>query len=186
VAYGFKFLLVFSLLISVSNCAHVISKDIRESSDPSLTLKRVSENPKAFQGKQVIWGGEIVETINQKDGTTQIEVFQRPLGFRGEPSDTDPSEGRFLVLAETYIDAYQYRRGRRITVAGELIGEKIQPIGKLDYRYPLLLSKQIYLWPEYYYYPYPYYYDDPWWSYPYYPRWWWGIGVRYRYHHHYQ
>ena len=182
----FKFLLLFLLIISISSCAHVISKDIRKNSDPSLTLKQVSQNPNAYQGKLVIWGGEIIETNNQKDGTTQIEVFQRALGSKGVPMDTVASEGRFLVLADKHFDPYLYQRGKKITVAGELIGEKIQPLGEMDYRYPLLSSKQIYLWPEYYYYPYPYYYYDPWWYYPYYPRWWWGFGFYHHnhYHHH--
>ncbi len=177
-----KFLLLFLLIISLSSCAHVISKDIRKNSDPSLTLRQVSQNPKAYQGKLVIWGGEIIETTNQKDGSTQIEVFQRSLGSRGEPMNTVASEGRFLALADNYLDPYIYRRGKKITVAGELIGEKIQPLGEMDYHYPLLSSKQIYLWPEYYYYPYPYYYYDPWWYYPYYPRWWWGVGIHYHSH----
>ncbi len=181
--YRLKFLLLFLLMISASSCAHVISEDVRKSSDLSLTLSQVAQDPKAYQGKQVIWGGEIVETVNQKDGTTQIEVFQRPVDSRGEPGDTAPSQGRFLVLVEKYVDPYIYRRGRRITVAGELIGEKTQPIGKLDYRYPLILSKEIYLWPEYHYYPRPYYYD-PWWYYPYYPRWGWGFGTHFHYRRH--
>jgi len=50
---------------------------------------------------------------------------------------------------------------------------KISKLGEMDYRYPLLLGKQIHLWREYYYpgpyYYYPYYYD-PWWDYPIYWR----------------
>jgi outer membrane lipoprotein len=156
--------LVFIFLLS--GCAHVISKDLRIKSDPSLTLGQVRQNPDAFKEKLVIWGGEIIETVNQRDGTTQIEVFQRPLGWRGEPKETSYSEGRFLVLADPYLDPYIFRRGKRITVGGEIIGEKNKPLGEMEYRYPVVSSKQIYLWPEYYYQPYPYYYD-PWWPYPY-------------------
>jgi len=129
-----------------------------------------------------VWGGEIVQTVNQKDGTTLVEVFQRPLGWRGEPKGTRASEGRFLILAEKYLDAYIFRRGRKITVAGEIQGEKIRPIGEMDYRYPLLLSKEIYLWEEYYYHPiytyYPYYFYDLWWDYPY----WWRFNLYYHRH----
>jgi len=156
--------LVFIFLLS--GCAHVISKDLRIKSDPSLTLGQVRQNPDAFKEKLVIWGGEIIETVNQRDGTTQVEVFQRPLGWRGEPKETNYSEGRFLVLADTYLDPYIFRRGKRITIGGEIIGEKTKPLGEMEYRYPVVSSKQIYLWPEYYYQPYPYYYD-PWWPYPY-------------------
>ena len=91
----FKWFLLLSLIL-LSGCAHVISKDLRTKSDLSLTLSQVRQNPESFKGKWVVWGGEIVETVNQKEGTTQIEVFQRPLGWRGEPKETTASEGRFL------------------------------------------------------------------------------------------
>jgi outer membrane lipoprotein len=176
----FLWMLFLSLILLLPGCAHVIKKDLRTQSDPSLTLAQVRQNPDAFKGKMVVWGGEIIETVNQQDGTTQIEVFQKPLGWRGQPRDTTYSEGRFLVLADYYLDPYVYRAGRKITVAGDIQGEKIKPLGQMDYRYPLLLSKQIYFWPEYYYRPYPYAYYDPWWwGYPY---WGWSFGVHYHYY----
>jgi outer membrane lipoprotein len=171
------FLLLF--LILLSGCAHVISKDSRTKSDPSLTLSQARHNPEAFKGKWVVWGGEIVETVNQKEGTTQIEIFQKPLSWRGEPKETTASEGRFLVFIDRYSDPYVFRRGKKITVAGEIVGEKIKRLGEMDYRYPLVSGKEVYLWPVYYYPPYPYY--DPWWGYPY----GLGFGLHYhRYHHH--
>lgn len=182
--FGLKYLLFFLLIVSISGCGHVISKETRKDSDPSLTLRQVSQNPNAYQGKRVIWGGEIIDIIQQEGGTSQIEVYQRPLGWRGAPMDTVPSEGRFLVLADQYLDPYLYQGGKKITVAGELIGETIQSVGEMDYRYPLLSSKQIYLWPEYYYYRYAYDYYDPWLYGPYSPGLWRGVGFHYRHHHH--
>jgi len=180
----FQLFIFLSLFFLLSGCAHVISKDLRGKVDPSLSFREVIQNPNAHQGKTVIWGGDIVKTINQKDGTTLIEVFQRPIGRRGEPRGTSASEGRFLVLAEKYLDPYLFKQGRKITVAGEILGGEIRTLGEMDYRYPLLTSKQIYLWKEYYYYPapyLPYYYYDPWWGYPY----WWGFGFGVHYHRHY-
>jgi outer membrane lipoprotein len=172
--------LLFFLFLLFTGCAHVISKDFRTKSDLSLTLAQVRQNPDTFKGKWVVWGGEIIETVNQQDGTTQIEIFQRPLGWRGEPKETTYSEGRFLILADNYLDPYIFRRGRKITAAGEIAGGKIKPLGEMEYRYPVVSSKQIYLWPIYYYQPYPYYYYDPWWGYPY----WWGFGVGVPFHPH--
>ena len=105
----FSWMLFLSSMLLLSGCAHVISKDLRTKSDLSLTLTQVRQNPEAFKGKWVVWGGEIVETVNQQDGTTQIEVFQRPLGWRGQPQDTTYSEGRFLILADYYLDPYVFR-----------------------------------------------------------------------------
>ena len=171
-----QWLLMIALFILLSGCAPVISKNLRKEVDTSLTFRQVFQNPNVYKGKLVIWGGEIIQTINQKDGTTQIEVFQRPLGWREKPKETLPSEGRFLILAERFLDPYVFRRGREITVAGEILGEKMIPVGEMEYRYPLLSSKQIYLWEEYYYRPYPYYYYPGW----YYPYGWWGFGFYYR------
>ncbi|MBM4309152.1 MAG: Slp/YeaY family lipoprotein [Deltaproteobacteria bacterium] len=173
-----QILFLLGPLLLIMGCAHVISKDLRTKADPSITFNQVSQDPKQYKGKWVVWGGEIIETINQKDGTTQIEVFQKPLDRMGEPYEIIASEGRFLVLADKYLDSYLFRRGKKITVAGEILGEKIKPIGEMDYRYPLLSGKQIHLWPEYY--TYPIYYYDPWWDYPFYPYGWWGFGI---YHH---
>jgi len=165
-------ILLLLLFILLSGCAPVISKDLRNQADPNLTFQQVFQNPTAYKGTIVVWGGEIIETVNQKDGTTLIEVFQRSLGWREEPKETVASQGRFLALADRYLDPYLFQRGRRVTVAGEILGEEIKPLGKMEYRYPLLSSKQFYLWDEYYYYPVPYYpyYYGPWWGYPY----WWG------------
>ncbi len=123
-------------------------------------------------------GDEIIQTTNQRDGTTLMEVFQRPLGWRGEPRETLSSEGRFLVTFEKYLDAYVFRRGRKITVAGDVKGERVRPLGEMDYRYPVVLGREVYLWEEYYYDPYPYPTYYPWWGYPY----WWHFGVFYHRH----
>jgi outer membrane lipoprotein len=161
------------LLALFSGCAP-ISKDLRAQADRTLNFQQVFKNPEAYKGKIVIWGGEIIETINQKDGTTLLVVLQRPLDWMEEPK-FQRSEGRFIILTEGYVDPYVFKRGRRITVAGEILGRKVMRLGELEYPYPLLQSKQLYLWGEYYYspYPYPYYpwgyygYHGPRWGYPY-------------------
>lgn len=156
----FLFGLLFFILLS--GCLP-ISKQLRAQADRTLTFQQVFQNPETYKGKIVIWGGEVIETFNQKDGTTLIVVLQRRLDWMEEPKFKG-SEGRFIIHVEGYIDPYVFRRGRRITVAGEILGSKVMRLGELEYPYPLLRSKQIYLWGEYYYYPYAYY---PWWYYPY-------------------
>jgi Outer membrane lipoprotein Slp family. len=59
-------LIVISCLVFFSGCAHVISNDLRNKVDPSLTFEKVIKDPIAYKGKTVVWGGEIVETFNQK------------------------------------------------------------------------------------------------------------------------
>lgn len=169
--------LIFLLMIVLPACAPVISKELRSTADLALTFQQVFQSPETYKDKTVIWGGEIIQTINQKDRTTLVEVLQRPLDWTEEPQRAEPSGGRFLILADGYLDPYIFRRGRKITVAGEILGEQTRPLGEMEYRYPLLRSKQIYLWADVYYYPYPppYYPYYPWW----YPgRWRWGYPYR--------
>ena len=168
-------LILFLPVLLLSGCAPVISKGLREQAAKTLTFEEVFQNPEAYKGEIVIWGGEIVKTTNQKDRMTLLEIVQRPLDWQEEPESAGSSEGRFLVLVEKVLDPHIYRNGRLITVAGQILGEKTQLLGEMEYRYPLLLSKQTYLWRTYpYYYPYPYYPYYPWgYYYPYY-RWRWG------------
>jgi outer membrane lipoprotein len=177
-------LLLFSFFISCSP----ISKNLRDLADRSLTFEEVLKNPEAYKGKIVIWGGEIIETLNQKDNTTLIEVLQKPLNWLKEPKETNDSGGRFLALVEKFLDPHIYRKGREITVAGKITGVKKRPLGELEYSYPILLSEEIYLWRIYWYhYPPPYndYYfpEYPWGDYAYYGPWRyydpWGWGYLY-------
>ena len=141
--------LVFGLLLMVlfSGCSP-ISKELRNRADQRLTFQQVSQNPEAYKGKIVIWGGEIIETIVQKDGTTLIVVLQRPLDRKKEPK-IQSSEGRFVILVEGIVEPYTFRRGRRITTGGEILGKKVMRLGEFEYPYALLRSKQLHLWEEY-------------------------------------
>ncbi len=63
--------LIFSvLLFFVLHGCYPISKELRAQADKTLTFEQVLKNPEDYKNKIVIWGGEVVETINQNDGTT--------------------------------------------------------------------------------------------------------------------
>lgn len=76
------------------------------------------------------------------------------------------------------MDPLIYKKGKTITIAGEFIGAQRGKLDEMDYTYPLLEIKDVYLWAERnasYYWPYPYSY--PFWYYPYSYQWygpWWG------------
>ncbi len=167
-------LLVLAALLS-GGCGHVISEGLRRQADPKLTLAMVQQDPEAHRGRVVIWGGEIVEAANEEDDRTSIEVYQRPLGFSEEPDSTLPSEGRFFILAEMVLDTYPLKQGRKITVAGNVAGERAKRIGETEFRYPLVRSRELHLWPEYYcprdYPPFNYYFGGPFGPWPPYPYW---------------
>ena len=159
----FSLIIVGYGLLAFSGCAPVISKQLRGQVAKELTLQVVLKNPEAYKGKTVLWSGVIISSVNLKKGT-MIEVLQKPADKQGRPKDVDESEGRFLALYPGYLDVAIYNGGRKVTVAGEIQGKKIQRLGEIDYTYPFISAKEIHLWPvekeDRVYYPCPY------WHYP--------------------
>ena len=158
-------------LFFIAGCTPVISKQLREEAAKELTLSVVLKNPDDCKGKSVFWGGVIISSVNLKEGT-MIEVLQKPSDMQGKPKNVDESEGRFLALNPGYLDVAIYNRGRKVTVAGEVQGKKMQRLGEIEYSYPLISVKEIHLWPlekeeRGFYYPcpcrhYPWWYGHYW------------------------
>jgi outer membrane lipoprotein len=163
------------LFFLMSGCAPVISKELRDQVAPEITFREVHEDPDAYKGKLVLWGGVIIGAKNLKEGTL-IEVLQRPTDRRGRPKDVDESDGRFLALYDGYLDVAIYAQGRGVTVAGEIKGKTVQTLDEIEYKYPLIAIKEIHLVKEERYHPYaywyPYWWYPPWWYYPYPYPWW--------------
>ncbi len=147
--YSFLFLSL-SLSIFLFACAPVISEEVRKETDTSLTFKEVAQSPDTYAGKIVLWGGEIIQTLPQNDGTTLIEVLNWPLGWTERPRRTVSFQGKFLVLLKEPLKTSLYRSGARLTVAGRvqgsMEGEKIESVSDPTYRYPVLLSNEIRVW----------------------------------------
>jgi len=161
---GWSILLVATMF--VMGCAPVISKPLRDQVDKSLSFSDVFKDPEAHKGSVVVWAGVIIEAKNTKEGTL-IEILQKPADVFGAPEEVDRSEGRFLALYPSYLDVAVYAKGRGMTVGGEIQGKRIMPLGEIQYSYPFVLAKEIYLRPDTSKerlapYPYPGY---PWWGY---------------------
>lgn len=169
--------LVTFFILVIAGCAPVISKDIRDQVARDLSFKEVLQDPEAYKGKMVLWGGVIIKAENQKEGTL-IEVLQKPTDREGRPKDVDLSDGRFLALYDGFLDAAIYAREREVTIAGEIKEKRVLPLGDIQYSYPLILVRQLHLWPaerKEQLYPYPY--PRPYGPYP----WWWYHPYPYRY-----
>jgi len=165
--------ILLGLSVLASACAPAISKGLRAQVDQAIRFEEVIENPGAYQGKLVLWGGVIIGAKNRREGTL-IEVLQKPTDMEQRPKDVDRSEGRFLALYDGYLDVAIYAQGRDVTVAGEIKGKRVMPLDEIEYTYPLILVKEIHLWPlksDDRVYPYPYWHY-PWrWYYPYWGPW---------------
>ena len=165
----------FVLLFLITfGCAYPISENLRQEAQKNLSFSMVLQDPMAYKGAIVIWGGKIIKTLNRKHGT-EILVLQTPLNWRERPEGEESSRGRFIAKSPGYLDAAVYRAGRKVTVAGEVSGKETLPVGEIEYTYPVVIIREIHLWPKEkaYYYPPPDYYWG-WGLYPPpYPYGWW-------------
>ena len=167
---------IFFLVAGLMGACAPFSQDIMRRVDPTLTFTEIQKDPQRYLGKVVLWGGVIVETENRKDETL-FKVMRTELDYEKRPVNRDRSTGRFIVRAAGFLDPAIYREGREITVAGEVAGKEVLPIGGIMYTYPVISAKEIRLWEKgvgapygyspWFWGPYPYgYYGYPYWGYP--------------------
>ena len=135
------------LLLSSACTPSVISPATLRQVDQTITIDELRQHPRAFIGKYVLLGGEIIETRIAADLTT-IMVLALRLDHSKKPLIGTVSGGRFIVRQPTFLDPAIYRPGRKITVAGVVVGEQALPLGEITYRYPVIENRELYLWPE--------------------------------------
>ncbi|MBT8061806.1 MAG: Slp family lipoprotein, partial [Gammaproteobacteria bacterium] len=111
-------LAILPLLLSA--CAGSPSYD-RYGADGTLTPQTVAVRPQAAAGKQVLWGGVILKTVNLKD-RTQLEVLAYPLDSGERPRIDDVPLGRFILEQDGYLEPANYANQRQITVFGTVAG----------------------------------------------------------------
>ena len=94
---------------------------------------------------EVQWGG-VVNQVENREGATWIEVIERPLNSNGQPVTSSLSGGRFLAVVPGFLDPTDYRKGRAITVSGNIQGIDIRPFGDTSYDYPKVSVADHQLW----------------------------------------
>lgn len=162
------------LLASVSGCVtSPISKELRKQAKP-LTLTQVAANPSTYTGTVVIWGGQVVNTVNSTNGGS-IYVLELPLNDVDRPQSPGVSPGRFIARSRGFIDPEVFKAGRLITVAGTIAGVETEPLQKMQYTYPVVAIDELHLWHRVYY-TYPGWgWYGPGWNWGWYgPGWGWG------------
>jgi len=173
------------IALLLSACASQIPQIIREAPADNPSLAQVREHAADYLGRQLRWGGTIIETGNRADATRLI-VLGRPLSKDGKPGLTDDSAGRFIAIVPEFLDPKVYAPDRRVTVTGTLLRTEAGQVGEYPYTYPVVQAKAWYLWPKVI--ERPYGYEDPWYD-PWYPWPWWHdpwYPYAYPYHHHHR
>lgn len=99
-------------------------------------------------GQRVRWGGVLVSTEPQTNQTC-LEVLARELDRSARPIvRNDVHFGRFMACGPGFRDPAVYTEGREVTLIGELSGFSDGLIGEYTYRYPMVTTQSLYLWPE--------------------------------------
>ncbi|MGH7941169.1 MAG: Slp family lipoprotein, partial [Limisphaerales bacterium] len=160
------------LLALLSGCAtYPISKEFRQQAK-EVTFDQVRANPESTRGTIVIWGGRIINVVNDTNGSS-IYILCLPIRSNEKPIAYGPSPGRFIATSTGFLDPEMFPQGSRVTVAGQLGGVWTEPLGKVQYAYPVVDIQETHVWPrqqeESYGYPYYGYYGPGW-------GWDWGWG----------
>ena len=86
-----------------TGCVAVMSAQVRQQADRTVSFAHIRATPEVYIGRIVILGGDIVRVSNVP-GATWLEVVQKPLDSADQPVLTDYSEGRFMVRCDRYLD----------------------------------------------------------------------------------
>jgi outer membrane lipoprotein len=155
----------------LSGCASPpISKDVQHEAK-QINFAQVRAYPDETRGQVVIWGGRIINVVNNTNASS-IYIVGFPVDSDGKPVSKGPSPGRFIAAAPGFLDPTLLPHGRVITVAGSLNGVWPERLGKMNYDYPVLKIKELHVWPaksrvdypepDYYSYPNYGYYGPGW------------------------
>ena len=136
------YLLQTTLLIAICGCAYPISQEMRAKANPDLTYSVVARDPLSYKGATIIWSGIVIQVQNQPHQTV-LTILETPLDYYGVPLDEDFSRGRFIAQVPEYLGQQTYGGGKKVILAGDIVGEETKQIGGTQYRYPVVLVKEL-------------------------------------------
>lgn len=140
---------LLAVLVLSTACAspRVVPETLEPLVDRAVTFREVVAAPDSYQGKVVVFGGEVLKAKRLKEGT-QIELLQLPLDTRERPiRDRQQSQGRFLAIQPEFLDPATIAEGTSMTIVGELSMTKVEHLDDIEYRYPVLMVKYLQTWP---------------------------------------
>jgi outer membrane lipoprotein len=135
------------MVILLTGCASPISSQVRREAAKNLSFTTVLASPGAHNGEIVIWGGVIVKTMSHANWS-DLYLSETPLGLSGRPRGREYSEGEFIAKTSEVLDPHTYAAGRKVTVAGEIIGQELGTYQGAPYAYPVIKVKELHLWEE--------------------------------------
>ncbi len=70
--------LLAAVIVSTAGCTRTFPSQVTDRVDKSITFSDLMRDPGSYKGKWVMLAGDIVAARPEKDGSTYIEVLQRP------------------------------------------------------------------------------------------------------------
>lgn len=135
---------VLSQIAIITGCA-VTPPFKLEGVNRTITPKEAATDFAKVKGQKVLWGGIIVNSTNTEQGT-QFEILAYPLDSNYRPQTSQNTLGRFIAIADQYLETLDYAQGRLLSITGTLKETKAGKIGEAEYIYPVVAIDQQHLW----------------------------------------
>lgn len=136
VAYVFRGLLAALALGALAACAPAPLYKTGPAA-VQTTPQQVATSPANFSGALVVWGGKVIGVSNEQD-RTDIRILAYPLDSSQRPRIDKDAQGRFTAVVPGFLDPMDYPPGSLMTVAGNVEGTTVAPVGQASYVYPMV------------------------------------------------
>ncbi|HSR10670.1 MAG TPA: Slp family lipoprotein [Thermodesulfobacteriota bacterium] len=84
-----------AFLLLLTGCAQPFTGETLRAVQETVTFEKVLDNPRAYKGSVILWGGVIRKSTGQP-GETNLLIIQSPLDSRRVPQ-TDKTQGEFIA-----------------------------------------------------------------------------------------
>lgn len=143
--HALRALIAAPALLALVACASTpIDLDERGLTPEPVMASQVAEESSLARGT-VLWGGTIIGSTNLEAGS-QLEIIAYPLDRTQRPQVDRPSQGRFLIASDDYLEPLDYAEGRQITVLGALEGLEEVRVGEARRQFPVVRPSDMHLW----------------------------------------
>lgn len=139
--------IVSLLFVTLLTACSAAKPSLFATSANDISYQQLIQRVDQYQHETVRWGGVIVEVENTED-RARLTVVHFPLTRYGKPITSKDSDGRFVVLSERFLDPIIYKKGKLITVIGQVDGFETQQVDRRTLTLPIILLQENYLWPE--------------------------------------
>jgi len=137
---------LFLLFILLASGCAIVPENINVADEAALvSYEQVVSTGDAALSKPARWGG-IIAGVENKQGSSEVEVVHFPLNGYGKPAVANESAGRFKVKMQGFLDPVVFEQGRTITFTGTVSEPVAGMVGEQSYVFPMLEGNSYHLW----------------------------------------